>query len=207
MRLDLLTHSLIAALTVLLPPAARAESATPAATNKFVFALVDGSRIICEPQASNITVATSFEKNLQLPFARISSVKIDRKTLDALVTLVNGDSIKGVVGNQDFRIRTSFGDYTVATTNIETITAAARNDPSVADTPENRKACIDNMRMIEAAKDQWATVAGKVEGNATDTAAISEYLKNNVMPKCPSGGKYTVGAIGEKLRCSVHVVP
>src|SRR5579862_408260 len=72
--------------------------------------------------------------------------------------------------------------------------------------------CINNLRMIDGAKQTWALETGK---QATDTptwADIQPYFNrgtNAAMPKCPSGGTYTIGAVGEKPKCSIagHVLP
>jgi len=72
-----------------------------------------------------------------------------------------------------------------------------------------RNACINNLRQIDAAKQQWA-----LENNKTDEAVpaavdLLPYLKGNVFPVCPSGGSYTINAVGTPPTCSVpgHVLP
>jgi hypothetical protein len=87
-------------------------------------------------------------------------------------------------------------------------------------------ACINNMRQIEGAKTQWA-----LEHNANSNGAVTindirpyiEHEHNNLfikldakgnLPKCPSGGTYTIGKVGEPVTCSLgttvtpaHVLP
>ncbi len=75
-----------------------------------------------------------------------------------------------------------------------------------------QNACINNLRLIDAAKQQWALENKK---QSTDTPAISDvqpYLGRGVkgeMPVCPAGGSYTLGSVGEKPTCSIsdHVLP
>jgi len=62
--------------------------------------------------------------------------------------------------------------------------------------------CEGCMCCIESAKQTWAIVAGKTNG-PVDIDEVSKYLKRGI-PECPSGGKYTIGGIGEGQRCSVH---
>jgi hypothetical protein len=73
-------------------------------------------------------------------------------------------------------------------------------------------ACINNLRLIDAAKQQWALEFRK---QATDTPGIDDlrpYIgrgPNGEVPTCPDGGTYTIGAVSEKPTCSnpSHVLP
>jgi len=75
-----------------------------------------------------------------------------------------------------------------------------------------RNACINNLRQIDAAKNQFALEKGKKNGDSVTEADIKPYIKldaNGNLPKCPAGGKYTIGNIGENTTCSIpdHVLP
>ena len=64
------------------------------------------------------------------------------------------------------------------------------------------KACVANLKQIDAAKEQWAMDKNKNDG---DPCAMSDltpaYLKST--PSCPSGGTYTVGNVGTNPTCSI----
>jgi hypothetical protein len=62
--------------------------------------------------------------------------------------------------------------------------------------------CINNLRMIDSAKDQWAIENSKSTGDAVTGADIADYIRGGV-PVCPQGGEYKLNAIGEKPTCSV----
>lgn len=65
-----------------------------------------------------------------------------------------------------------------------------------------RSACINNLRLIDHAKEQWATSCNKNLGDVPDmTADIRPYLRT--APTCPAGGSYTVGAVGTNPVCSL----
>jgi prepilin-type N-terminal cleavage/methylation domain-containing protein len=50
-----------------------------------------------------------------------------------------------------------------------------------------KNACINNLRQIDGAKQQWA-LETKAASDATPTEDnVREYLKNNLMPTCPVG--------------------
>jgi len=66
-----------------------------------------------------------------------------------------------------------------------------------------KNACINNLREIDAAKNQWAMDHQK---QATDTPTQSDllpYLKNHQWPLCPAGGTYTIGQDSIPPTCSV----
>ncbi len=74
-----------------------------------------------------------------------------------------------------------------------------------AETQKN--SCINNLRQIDSAKEQWALATGQVDGAAVDEDAVNEYIKKT--PSCPAGGTYTYGAVGEDPTCDVtdHALP
>ena len=72
-----------------------------------------------------------------------------------------------------------------------------------ARTTARRNACINNLRLISAAKDQSAMENDYAETSVLTSAEITAYLKDNVMPMCPAQGTYTVAAVSAKPSCSV----
>lgn len=67
-------------------------------------------------------------------------------------------------------------------------------------------ACINNLRQMEYAKEQWSLETKQVQGTVADTAACTAYLKTTAV--CPAGGTYTWGSIGTNATCTItnHVV-
>jgi hypothetical protein len=66
--------------------------------------------------------------------------------------------------------------------------------------------CINNLRQIEAAKEEWAMVNGKTNCDVVTTIDITPYIQlnsNSQIPGCPAGGIYTIGRIGELPTCSL----
>ena len=66
-----------------------------------------------------------------------------------------------------------------------------------------KNACINNLRQIDGAKEQWALEQRKTEGARTEASDIAAFIKGG-MPECPQGGAYTVGSVGEAPTCSVE---
>jgi prepilin-type N-terminal cleavage/methylation domain-containing protein len=72
-----------------------------------------------------------------------------------------------------------------------------------------QNACINNLRQIDGAINQWALEAGKSNGAAIGgVATISAYIKlnaNSSVPGCPAGGTYTTTSVGSvpQISCSL----
>jgi len=70
-----------------------------------------------------------------------------------------------------------------------------------------QNACINNLRQLDAAKNEWALEKGK---KSTDTPTMDDlkpYLGK--IPHCPAGGTYTINAVGQPPECSIpgHKLP
>lgn len=69
---------------------------------------------------------------------------------------------------------------------------------------ECKNSCVNILRQIDGAKEQWALEASKNPGDPPDEAAIARYIKGGEMPTCPLDKRpYQVGNVGELPRCSV----
>ena len=68
--------------------------------------------------------------------------------------------------------------------------------------------CINNLRQIDGAKQQWALENRKTITDVPTEKDVAPYLKN-AFPKCPAGGNYTLGAAGVAPICSIagHALP
>jgi hypothetical protein len=68
--------------------------------------------------------------------------------------------------------------------------------------------CINNLRQIQAAKQQWALENNKTVESVPTPQDVVVYLPNQQMPQCPGGGRYTLNAVGVAPTCSIagHVL-
>ena len=48
-------------------------------------------------------------------------------------------------------------------------------------------ACVNNMRQIDSAIQQWALELNKKDGDAVASTDVAPYIKGGVYPVCPSG--------------------
>jgi prepilin-type N-terminal cleavage/methylation domain-containing protein len=83
-----------------------------------------------------------------------------------------------------------------------------------ARTTSQKNACINNLRQIDGAIQQWALETKAASAATVSFGAIQPYLKNSVL--CPSGGttfalSYTISTVTNKPLCkmvpSTHVLP
>ena len=78
-------------------------------------------------------------------------------------------------------------------------------------TPEqaNLNACINNLRLIDGAKAQWALEQRKPAGALLTAADLAPYLPGNTVPTCPAGGVYTLNPVGLSPLCNIpgHALP
>jgi prepilin-type N-terminal cleavage/methylation domain-containing protein len=70
-----------------------------------------------------------------------------------------------------------------------------------ARTTSQQKACINNLRQIEAGKEQWALAEKKAQGTASDFTEVNTYMK--ATPHCPASGTYGYNAIGSDATCTI----
>ena len=77
-----------------------------------------------------------------------------------------------------------------------------------------RNACINNLRLIDASKEQYALEYNLTTGSTIPNSTnLADYFKGNVFPTCPSGNSaYTVNAVGTPPTCTAtgvtgHVLP
>jgi prepilin-type N-terminal cleavage/methylation domain-containing protein len=79
-------------------------------------------------------------------------------------------------------------------------------------------ACINNLRQIDAAANEFALEQGKKTGDAiTMNTDLTPYIKLNSstsIPSCPAGGTYAIGFVGNTPTCSLstltsnpHILP
>ena len=67
--------------------------------------------------------------------------------------------------------------------------------------------CINNLRQLDAAKQEWASKQGKSQDAVPTKDDLMPYLRQ--WPVCPSGGTYTIGPVSEPPKCSLpgHELP
>jgi prepilin-type N-terminal cleavage/methylation domain-containing protein len=75
-----------------------------------------------------------------------------------------------------------------------------------------QNACINNLRQIDAAINEWAMETGQSSGVAVaNVMTVSAYIKlnsNSSVPTCPAGGTYSTTTVGAtpQVSCSLSTL-
>ena len=64
-------------------------------------------------------------------------------------------------------------------------------------------ACINNLRQIDGAKQQWALENKKTDTAVPDTTDVTPYLKGDKMPQEPASGTYAILAVNLNPTCTL----
>src|SRR5438270_3800439 len=65
-----------------------------------------------------------------------------------------------------------------------------------------QNACINNLRQLDGAKQQWEFGKKNVCTETTAKTRIPVYIRNNLYPNCPASGTYTLNAVSVDPTCS-----
>lgn len=66
-----------------------------------------------------------------------------------------------------------------------------------------KNACLNNLRQIDAAKNEWALEHHKKSTDTPTETDLLPYLANHQWPRCPADGSYTIGPVGTLPFCSL----
>ena len=67
----------------------------------------------------------------------------------------------------------------------------------------HRNTCINNLRQIDGAKQQWALEKNKAVDAVPTVKDLLPYLKDGIFPACPDGGTYSINSVDALPTCSV----
>jgi hypothetical protein len=175
----------------------------PVGTNCFTLRLTDGSALVCLPKLAALPLKTSFA-DVQIPLARIENLKLDPKGKTATLLLLNGDKLQGECPLTDLTVSSALGDLKIDMVYITELATSVQKAPVFSDSPAKRSQCLNNLRLIDHAKQQCATASQTM----ADTAVpgwdqLTPYFRGGAKLTCPAGGTYTINAIVDNPACSV----
>jgi hypothetical protein len=68
-----------------------------------------------------------------------------------------------------------------------------------------KNSCIANLKQLDGLKTEWATAKKAATSVTPQRSDLAPYLnKHGHWPVCPADGTYTLGAVNEPPRCSLH---
>jgi hypothetical protein len=172
--------------------------------NQFAFVSERFGRAIRDIQ-DQVMKASASDKIAAAPSQWLQNVFSQRQSLCSYSVGANTDSGFLIVGN---------GTQNGA--NLALVPAAAVSGLIAAIAVPNfvkarstsqMNACINNLRQLDAAKNQWALENHKSTDAVPTIIDLEPYLKK--WPKCPAGGAYIIGAVSVSPKCTVpgHTLP
>jgi len=79
----------------------------------------------------------------------------------------------------------------------------ATDQRAAVDAIRFRNMCITNLRMLDAAKQQWALEYNRPAEAQPTVQEVVAYLPGNVLPTCPAGGAYTINVVSNVPTCTI----
>ena len=64
-------------------------------------------------------------------------------------------------------------------------------------------ACRSNLHTMEGAIMQWALEKRKADDAEVTLEDIASYMRDGILPRCPSGGEYELFTVEDKPTCTV----
>ena len=180
--------------------------------------LISQSQITLGGQISDADVDDAFSLVAagftNLPPMQLDMIKEQVKKYTPAMTKIRG-TITSTLKDIELKPTLSADDFNYpvpAGVRLIRMPAAATTTRATSLEVQQRNACINNLRQIDAAKNEFALEKGKATGYVVTEADIKPYIKldaNGNLPKCPSGGTYTIGKVGETPTCSIpgHELP
>ncbi len=201
------TPAFLISSVLLLSSASLAESAeagksSKRTNNEFRVCLTDGSSLICKLQITEAPLKTSYAE-LKVPTHKLKNFSINHEDEQVTIKVLNGDIIRGKCPLKEIVVDSLLGELTISLKHVEEITTTLEKEPVYEDSPARKNACINNLRMIDAAKEQWALETNARQGDVVNTNRANNYIRGNKTPICPAGGTYNYKTIGENPECSV----
>ncbi|HEX5218259.1 MAG TPA: hypothetical protein VFZ59_01725 [Verrucomicrobiae bacterium] len=156
-------------------------------------------------------------KSQQVPAAEITQLRKDREDLLRLRNEVN----KLRNESQQLTKQAQTAQAALAGAQAETqraqqqVQAAAEQaktalaDAQLQQQVQVLNGCINNLRQIDGAKNQWALEHQKTADAIPTAQDIAPYFTDQIIPVCPAAGKYTLNAVSVAPTCSIpgHVMP
>ena len=197
---------------------ARADSTNP--PPRLTVELRDGSRL----------VGTCPESSFRFHSIPLGDLKVNLKDIRAVERISNTSAKLMLAGDDTLTVsfvdatitmETKFGRQSLPVDSIGKFTMQGLNrvgelNPEQATAYANQ--CINNLRQIDAAANQFALERGKRTGDPinfpNDLTPYIRLDRNGKIPGCPLGGDYVLKSVGEMPTCSLgstakpaHVLP
>lgn len=90
------------------------------------------------------------------------------------------------------------------TKSMGTELARLQSERLAAATASQRDICLNQLRQIDGAKQQWALEHQRPASAIPSPSDLLPYLKDNKLPQCPAGGVYALNAVSRPPTCTMQ---
>lgn len=172
----------------------------PAENNGFVYISPRFAKLISDIESKSIGARAAASGQNEETSALLRKLMANMAPQPSAFVILNYDNGILLQGNSASSGRAIIAGLAIAPVGL----MAAIAIPSFvkARNTSQKNACINNLRIIDAAKEQWAMANRKKDGDEVDIDGIKEYMKGGKMPVCPAGGVYKINPIGTMPECS-----
>lgn len=151
--------------------------------------------------AQNDEIASLRKDNEELLSLRneVRQLRDEKLRLDKQVQTSQAQAERSEAAAQQARVQAN----QTATQIAEQRILQARQDQA------NVNTCINNLRLIDGAKQTWALENNKTANAVPTPQDLIPYLPNQFFPQCPVGGSYSINAVNARPTCSIagHALP
>jgi len=172
---------------------------------------------VSQAEAETEEVARLRKENEELLRLRneVQQLRAERKTLNQQVQTVQQQAQAVQQQAQSAAQAVQAAQAQALTQGVKTNLSAAEvemfrkrygiNPPTTPATPEQQQqlACINNLRQIDGAMQQWALENKRAQGSPVGSTDLLPYLRGNALPACPAGGAYTIVSVGVPPICNI----
>jgi hypothetical protein len=88
------------------------------------------------------------------------------------------------------------------TAEMQQLKARANEDTARQQNAQITAACVNNLRLIDSAKQQWALESNRPAQAVPTPQDLLGYLPNKAFPTCPAGGVYNMNPLSQPPTCS-----
>lgn len=152
-------------------------------------------------------------KSQQVPAAEITQLRKDREDLLRLRNEVNklrneSQQLTKQAQTAQAALAGAQAETQRAQQQVQAAAAAQAQAQAQANTQSQQQeqllnACINNLRQIDGAKQQWALENRKTAEAIPTAQDIAPYFRDQTIPVCPAAGKYALNAMNASPTCTI----
>jgi len=165
-------------------------------------------------------LAAQRQKELEAVRAELEQIKTSAATQESELTRLRKDNLELLRLRNEVRqlrdakkqlsqeAQTAQAQAERAQAQVQAVQSQAQQAAQALATQQQVNACINNLRLLQGAKQQWALEHRKPANAVPLGNELSAYLKGGV-PRCPLGGTYNLNSVGAVPTCTTagHALP